>query len=273
MKNHKILSVIIIILLAFVLYKLGTTFLTPNNNVDTIKETETKRDPGQVDMSMVNEIPLKAMSKYGSVSGVYPYFRNAVPSFNDRVKNSITIAQSEFENNVKSNWNARKATELPGEKLPEYPPVDEFTFITKVDYVQVNENYISFTITVAGYSGGAHGYESIISFNYDVKNSKEMTMADVFPGDPDYLKKVSEYSRQDLNQQFAEKIKRDDFENEGDYKMTLENINSMLIPGTEPTKENFSVFTIEPGFLNIYFTQYQVAAYVYGSQMVQMPLN
>ncbi len=270
-KQHQILSIIIFIILGFVLYKLGTTFFV--NRSQVVNKSETKKDFKLVDMSLVNEISINPNTKYGSVSGVYPYFRNAVPSFNDHVRNSIVIAQAEFENNAKENWQARIDTALPGENIPEFPEEGDFSFMTKVNYTQVNEDFISFTIIVAGYSGGAHGYESIISFNYDVKNSKEISMSDLFPNNPDYLTTVANYSRKDLREQFVNKIKRADFENDGDYKMTLENIDAMIIPGTEPVKENFSVFTIEPGFINIYFTQYQVAAYVYGSQMVKMPLN
>lgn len=256
--------------MALVLYKLGTTFFT--DRPETKKTEESQKEFQLIDMSLVEEKTLTAKTKYGTVTGVYPYFRNAVPSFNDHIKNSITIAQAEFENSAKENWQSRMDTAMPGEKISQFPDEGDFAFMTKVNYVQVNENYISFTIIVAGYSGGAHGYESIISFNYDVKNSKELTMADIFPNDPNYLKTVAQYSRKDLRDQFLNKIKRADFENDGDYKMTLDGIDSMLIPGTEPTVENFSVFTIEPGFINIYFTQYQVAAYVYGSQMVKMPL-
>lgn len=271
MKQHRILSIIIFIVLAFVLYKLGQSFLR-DNKTGTANEN-IKQENLIVDISFVNEVPLKTESKYGSVSGTYPQFRNADPSFNDKIRNAVIIAQSEFENNAKENWKSRYDTRAPGEKVNEFPDAGDMTFIIKTDYIQVNSNKISFLITVAGYSGGAHGYESLISFNYDVKTAKDITLDQIFPNDKDYLKTIASYSRANLKDQFLAKTKRADFDNDADYKSTLENIDSMLIPGTEPTTDNFSVFTILPDTLNIYFSQYQVAAYVYGSQMVKMPLQ
>jgi hypothetical protein len=271
MKHHRILNIIIFVLLAFVLFKLGQTFFN-NKNVQIEAEQNIKPEEKIVDMSFVTEVPLVSSSKYGTVSGSYPKFRNADPSFNDKIKNAIFIAQSEFENNSKENWNARVKTALPGEKITEFPNNGDFTFSTKIDYIQVNADFISILITASAFSGGAHGYEAMYSFNYNVKLGHEIVMQDLFSNDLKYLTKVSDYSRKDLLSQFQNKIKRADFENDADYKGTLENITNMIIPGTEPTEENFSVFTVSPGFINIYFSQYQVAPYVYGSQTVKMPL-
>ncbi len=271
MKQHRLLSLVIFLILAFVLFKIGQTFFNKKNileNKDQIK-TEQKL----VDMSLVTEVPLNSISKYGTVEGTYPQFRNTDPSFNDKIKNAIFIAQSEFENNSKENWDARRDTALPEEQINEFPNVGDFNFSAKVDYVQVNSNYVSFLVTVYGFSGGAHGYEAMYSFNYDVQKAREVLLQDIFNGDADYLVKLSDYSRKDLLAQFQNKIKRAEFLNDSDYNYTLQNITSMIIPGTEPMSDNFSVFTLQPGFLNIYFSQYQVAPYVYGSQMVKMPLQ
>lgn len=272
MKHHRILSTIIFIFLAIILYKLGQTFVE-NRKIENIKQEVAKAGPLVVDPDLIKTIEIKSNSKYGTVSGSYPQFSHVNPSFNDRIRNAIFIAQSEFENNVKLNWEAMKDTSNPDEKVSMYPPEGDFTFIIKTDYMQVNQDTVSVLITVAGYSGGAHGYESMISFNYNVKEQKEITLADLFPNDPNYLKTIADFSRKDLNEQFTNKIKRADFDNDGDYKMTLDSLKDMIDPGTEPTVENFSVFTISPGVLNIHFSQYQVAAYVYGSQMVKMPLE
>ncbi len=271
MKHHRILTIIVFLILGFVLYKFGQTFLN-NRSAENTKQ-EVKKETNLVDMSFVTEVPLITTSKYGTVSGAYPQFRNADPSFNDKIRNGIVIAQSEFENNTKENWQARYNTRTPGDKISEFPEPGDMTFSVKTDYIQVNVDTISILITIVGYSGGAHGYESLMSFNYNVKSGREIALMDLFPNDANYLTKVSDYSRKDLLAQFTQKIKTDNMENDGDFKMTMENINSMLIPGTEPTLENFSVFTILPGFVNLYFSQYQVAAYVYGSQMVKMPLQ
>lgn len=272
-KNHigtKVLTYIVFIALAVLLFLFGRS--VKDNIVSA--PVEKPSNTGQlVDMSLVTEIPLTSESKYATISGSYPVFKNASGTLNDKIRNNIVIVQAEFENNAKENWQARLATKLPGEKIKEFPEDGDMFFNLKTEYIQVNPKMISVLITVQAMSGGAHGYQNLYSYNYDVSQNRELTLQDFFPNDSDYLKKVSDYSRNDLTAQFTGKIKNENMDLDGDFKMTIENINSMLIPGTEPTVENFSVFTTTPGFLNIYFGEYQVAAYVYGIQTVKMPLK
>jgi len=269
-KQRRILSIIIFVIMAFVFFKIGQ-IIARKQNISITKEN-VKVEKKIVDMSFVTENALSSISKYGTVEGVYPQFRNVDPSFNDKIKNTIVIAQSEFENNSKDNWNARRDTSLPQEQISEFPNAGDFVFSTDIKYFQVNSDYVSFLIIVSGFSGGAHGYESLYAFNYDVKNAKEINCQEFFTSDPDYLIKLSDYSRKDLLDQFTERLASYEFLNENDYKYALQNITEMIILGTEPNLENFSIFTLEPGFINLYFSQYQVAPYVYGSQIVKMPL-
>ena len=102
--------------------------------------------------------------------------------------------------------------------------------------------------------GGAHDYHNITSFNYDVASKEEITLKDLFPNDPGYLKTISDFARKDLRSR---------------YKNTLD--DAMLSPGTEPKEENFSVFTILPGSITFYFAEYQVAPYALGELKVTMP--
>jgi len=254
----------------FVLFKLGQSFYKNKNT--SVSEENVIVEEKLVDVSFVNEVALTTNSKYGSVSGTYPQFRNADPSFNDKIKNAMAIAQAEFENNAKENWNARRKTATLAEKIAEFPNPGDFVFSIKTDYIQVNQNTVSVLMSAYGFNGGAHGYQVLYSYNYNVKSGREINMTDLFLNDSQYLSTVSDYSRKDLLSQFQNKIKRADYDNDADYKSTLQSITDMIIPGTEPTVDNFSVFTLSPGFINIYFSQYQVAPYVYGSQIVKMPL-
>ena len=272
-KSHlatRVMTFIVFVVLAVVLVQLTKSVKNnpPEENTNPIVETNKI-----VDMVQVIEIPLTSESKYGTVSGAYPQFKNANSIFNDKIRNAVVIAQSEFENNTMANWQAQYDTKQKNEKMDQFPPAGEFTFSVKTDYVQVNKDIISILISVSGFSGGAHGYENLISFNYNVKTNQEISLIDIFPNDIDYLKTLSTYSRKDLTDQFTSKIKNENMDDDGDFKMTMENINSMLLPGTEPKLANFSVFTISPDVLNIHFPQYQVAAYVYGSQLVKMPFK
>lgn len=273
-KNHivtRILSFIAFLALAILLFLFGRSV---KNNVVNAPVVESPKNEQLVDTSFVEKIPLTSSSKYGNVVGFYPVFKNADNSFNDKIRNNITIAQAEFENNAKENWQARLKTKLPNEKISEFPENGEMYFGVDVEYVQLNSHYISILVKINGFSGGAHGYENLYSYNYDVLNKKELVLKDFFPNDTNYLKTVSDFAKSNLIEQFTNNIKRADFTNDKEWNDALQNIDkSMIEDGTKPLVDNFSVFTYVPGMLTLYFNQYQVAPYVYGSQKVKMAIQ
>ncbi len=266
-KNHivtKVVTFIVFVLLAVVL----VLFARSIKKDTLVEEAPIVETPKVVDMSRVTEVPLVSTSEYGTVSGSYPKFSNASSAFNDKIRNNIVIAQAEFENLVKDNWQARVDTQSPGDALPKK---DDMYFDVKTDYVQVNDNVISILIHVSAYTGGAHGYENLYSYNYNVTSNKEITLADFFVGNADYLKTVADFSQTELISQFTNKLHRGDFSKDAEYNEVLDTIKDMVDEGTIPTEENFSVFTHDPESLFIHFQQYQVAPYVYGTQVVKMP--
>lgn len=273
-KNHivtRILSFIVFIVLAVLLFLFGRSVKDNIASAPAVKPIET----GQlVNMSLVTEVPLKTESKYVTVSGAYPVFNNVDSSFNDKIRNNIAIAQAEFENNSKENWQSRIATKSPGEKINEFPENGDLYFNVKTDYIQLNTKNISILIHIEAFAGGAHGYENLYSYNYDVLNKKELFLKDFFPNDTNYLKTVSDFARSNLLEQFTDNIKRADFTNDKDWNDAIKNIDkTMLEDGTKPLLDNFSIFTYVPGTLTLYFNQYQVAPYVYGSQKVKMAIQ
>ncbi len=273
-KNHivtRVLTFIVFVALAILLFLFGRSVKDNVVSAPVVKPVEN----GQlIDMSRVIENKLISESKYGVVDGVYPEFTHADSSFNDKIRNNIIIAQAEFENNSKENWQARIATKSPNEKIPEFPENGDMYFGTKIDYIQVNEKYISILVHVNGFSGGAHGYENLYSYNYDVVNKKELSLKDFFKNDSNYLKTVSDFAKTNLTEQFKNNIKRADFATDIEWNEAINSVPiSMIDEGTRPLLQNFSVFTYEPGMLTLYFNQYQVAPYVYGSQKVKMAIQ
>ncbi len=253
--SHRFITIVVIILILFVGFKLVQTFLNnKKSNITPIPE-EQKVDQ-LVDMSLVQEIYITEANNPSDTTGSYPQFKNASSFFNDKIKNDITIAMAEFKDSVKD-------SERPGDMY----------FEVHTDYFQVNENNISILITIEQFTGGAHGFDSLYSYNYDVKNNKELKLKDFFPNDPNYLKKVSDFSRKELTNKFQNELRRADYPDDESYNAGLSNMKSMMQAGTQPTLENFSVFTFTPEYLYIHFAEYQVAAYVYGKQVVKMPLK
>jgi hypothetical protein len=105
--------------------------------------------------------------------------------------------------------------------------------------------------------GGVHPNHGVLSFNYDVKNRKVITITDFIT-----LKQVSDYARV--------KIKADLTTN-GGFDQTAE---EMLDRGTDPMHpENFEVFTFLPDSITVYFPEYQVGPYTLGEQSVVLPRN
>ncbi len=185
----------------------------------------------------------------------YPQFPELPKAFNEKIKNTILDAEAGFKKESLENEKARKET--GGARASS----GEYTFSTEWVPDQLNTTMVSFVIRAWHYTGGAHGGQTIYTFSYDVKKKKEVVLSELFPNSPDYLARISQYAINDL-------------------KLTLEQSGGtlpnmdMLQAGASPKEENFMLFTLgSQGSITFYFSQYQVAPYVYGEQRVVMPLS
>lgn len=216
-----------------------------------------------------DEVREKETLSYTSYDIRYPQFNNADPEFNKKIADVVATGKDEFTEFAIDNWKAYRETSFEDGDPGEFPP-EPYPFYVKWEPARVDDSYISFVMRIGGYNGGAHGYENIVSFNYDVIGQKEATLADLFPNDTEYLKTVSEFSRATL---LPELIKAGELDtlSADESVAAIDNLKAMLYAGTEPTPENFSVFTFTDTDITLYFSQYQVAPYVYGEQQVTMP--
>lgn len=101
------------------------------------------------------------------------------------------------------------------------------------------------------HKGAAHPLNTIVVQNF-LKGEK-ITFADLFLPNSDYLGTIANYSKKAIT---AKKI--------SDEKWIQE--------GTKPTAENYSTWYFTDKGIGIIFNTYQVAAYVYGEQTVELPL-
>jgi hypothetical protein len=202
----------------------------------------------------------------------YPYFKNADLSFNLSIENFL---KEQMENDrlvAKENWQARYDLQTSEDRIPEVPqPEDKFYFSSDYTVIQSNSKYISFLLNYGAFTGGAHGYEVKKSYNYDLENSCEIKLADMYKNNPDYLEKLSEISRKTLKEQYAV-VSDEERENSDPLAIEsyLENINSSIDSGTEPLEDNFNIFTFTKDGIKIYFAQYQVGPYVMGMPEVEI---
>jgi hypothetical protein len=222
-----------------------------------------------VDKSLVEEKSYKTSETYTTFDITYPQFKNADASFNKNIANLVTEAVASHRKDSEDNWKARYATRSTTDKITEFPSEGEkFSLAVAWNVDQVNDKYISFLLVTEGFSGGAHGYRALTSFNYDVVHKKAVILKDLFPGDASYLKTVSDFARKDLEAQFRKNLNIKTADDEKNFKGS---ILPMMREGTEPSVDNFSVFTFTPSDVSIYFTEYQVAPYAMGESTVVIP--
>lgn len=203
----------------------------------------------------------------------YPYFKNADIDFNLSIENFLKEQMENDKSIAKENWQARYELQTEEDKIPELPQAeDKFYFYSDYTIIQSNSSFVSFILSYGAFTGGAHGYEVKKSYNYDLENSRYLTLADIYK-DEDYLNKLSQTSRQILKKEYAV-ISDEDRANSDPVAVEdyLENINSSILSGTEPNEENFKTFTFTPDSIKIYFAQYQVGPYVMGMPEIEIPL-
>jgi len=200
-----------------------------------------------------NSLPMSVKSVYQAdnfynIQAEYPQFKNADESFNKKISDLITEEIDNFKKEAKANWEARVETATPENPVPENPE-EPFDFIGTWDSTQINDKYISFVINLYYYTGGAHGINIVYTFNYDIKQKKEISILDFLNSPQESLAKLATLTAQDI----AWQLEIYDSTPNADF------IKQMIEDGTKPTEENYKNFNFSYNALTIYFQQYQVA--------------
>lgn len=151
-----------------------------------------------------------------------------------------------------------ESLDLTAEEIEEFNYGKSGLWITYTTYL-LNDDYISIAFENSIYdSGAAHPYSYTEVFNYDVKNDKELLLADMFVPDTMFWETISYSVIPKLNLLLYE----DEFAND-----------EWIEEGAGPDPENFTTFNItEDGFV-FHFAPYQVAAYVAGPQKIEVPFS
>lgn len=207
-------------------------------------------------------IDLVESTDYATITGSYPVFKNADAAFNASIAEFVqTAVKDQFENSAE-NYNARFDTALPSEKVPSIPdPLDRFPMTVTTEIVRNDAHIISVVLRIDQYTGGAHGQETIQTFNYDLDTKMPITVQSLTQKNPDFLEKASTLARAELRIKLADNAQVS--QNEIDTEM--------LNNGTSPIADNFGLFTFpDDKHITLYFSQYQVAAYVFGSPKITL---
>jgi len=185
----------------------------------------------------------------------YPQFPDLPDEFNKKIKGLLMQEVNNFKTTAEENFKARNETSTTDETI-----VSDFSYNSGWTVEQLNNKVVSFVIYTDFYQGGAHGGHKIYTFNYDVKNKREVTLDSLFNGTKSYLEKISKYSVNDLKNQLQMESN------------SLPNM-AMLEEGTAPIKNNFSRFTVATNSVTFYFEEYQVAPYAAGQKEVIIPFS
>ena len=184
-------------------------------------------------------------TRYSKITDEYPELSGVdtatAAKFNEIVKNYVAKANTEYKSSV---------ADFTPEETKRFATSGLYQELT-YDVVSANENLISLVFYDSTFSGGAHGNSTTKTINYDLKNNRELTLADLFEPNSDYLQTLSKLSLADLK---AQKIEATDDE--------------MLNDGTTPKAENFASWNLTKKGLRFNFDAYQVASYAAGPQSV-----
>ncbi|MGH8211799.1 MAG: RsiV family protein [Rhodanobacteraceae bacterium] len=127
-------------------------------------------------------------------------------------------------------------------------------------------------------SGGAHPIPIDSTIVYDVRARRTVTLDDLFADADAAHKALSHYARTELTKKIMAQAPK---AGEGSPEVIREwktNAKKMIDDGTQPNEQNFANFIVrsssmtQPSLgLTLIFPPYQVVAYVYGTQTVEVP--
>jgi len=209
--------------------------------------------PSEEDLLQMSPVSVFESNDFFKIEAEYPQFKGVDSSFNEKISLLINQKIADFKKDSTDNWEARKATTTPDNPVPDKPEIP-FSFQASWAHTQLNSEYLSFTVNIYYFTGGAHGSEEIYAFNYDVVNKKEITINDFFGSSENALEKLSELSEKSVTAELQSKeVEINDF------------IEGMIKQGTAPFPENFKDFNFSYNSLIVYFQRYQVAPGAAGS--------
>jgi len=163
-----------------------------------------------------------------------------VKTFNDEMVSIVNKAVADFKQNV---------TELTATPVPITAPS---TFDLRYSLVSPPGNIFSIKFEMEGYvTGAAHPYHISQTINYDLEHGKDLSLADLFVPNSDYLDLMAKYCTDQLSQR--------------DIGFESLELGATAMP------QNYRSWNITADGLMITFDEYQVAPYAAGPQTVIIP--
>jgi peptidoglycan-N-acetylmuramic acid deacetylase PdaC-like protein/uncharacterized protein DUF3298 len=250
------LLVIVVIVIALIIFLVPKKSKAPAA-VDSNPGTQTQ--PANLVSIAPTQISVTASSTIYAITGSIPQFPQAGVGFNQKITIILSLDIAQFKADANADYAARQKTMSAADLKSYYGNGPVYTFDMSSTVVQSNANYVSVVVRENEYTGGAHPFTNIEAYNYDLKNQKDLTLADFMT-----LADASSAAQAQLAPQLAA----------ASDETTLDaNTQQMLQEGTDPTDAyNFSKFTFTNSDATIYFPSAQVAPDVFGEQDVTIPI-
>jgi hypothetical protein len=186
----------------------------------------------------------ESFAQYPEISGVA---EKSAAKFNSLIKDRVT----QFTNSYKKQLSDYSAEDI--KDLPETMGLENYI---SYNVVLANNDLASVVLSNYEFLGGAHGMTVYSTVNYDLKNNKELKLADIFEPNSDYVKAISDYSIAELKKSLGEMQDEE-----------------MINDGAGAKADNFSNWNLTKKGLMFTFEAYQVAAYAAGTQTVIIPFE
>ena len=125
-----------------------------------------------------------------------------------------------------------------------------------------DDDLVSLSFSEDTFAGGAHPNHDFFTLTYDLKQGRQLRLADLFKPGTNYIKVIADYCATDL------RARKDPDSGENRGLAT-----DIFADGVKPTAENFQDWAITKKGLLILFPPYQVASYADGPQSVIVPYS
>ncbi len=236
-----------------VLIALNFAYIDENNGATYTSAMFSKRQAVTPMLRIVAEVKEGTYSK-SDVS--YPQFVRGPLDLNNAIEGAVLGAVADEERTATESWSA-KMNALGNAASAQGTPSSAEKLLLRIRWepAEIGLDRISVLLRIHGATGGVHDLDEVKTFNYDLRGHRLLAIADMFPGDPNYLDQLSGFSYDSLKQQLS-----------GAFNAKLSDAAlRWLKAGTSPDPRNFKEFTVDNGRITLYFSQYQVAAYEQGT--------
>lgn len=120
-------------------------------------------------------------------------------------------------------------------------------------------------------TGGAHPIPLEATFVFDRRARRLVALDDLFADPAAARDRLAEFARGELRRTLLAKAPGADEASAQAREEWLASMNRMIDDGTKPTAEDFAHFVARADGIELLFPPYQVAPYVYGTQLVSVP--